>query len=74
MAIDRIAVHGGETGSSVRVIAKDGREVVYPLALYLWGSPGRGVEHPPPLSRRVTGNGFSGNGFSGNGFSGNGIR
>jgi len=24
------------------------------------GSPGRGVEHPPPLSRRVTGNGFRG--------------
>jgi len=24
------------------------------------GSPGRGVEHPPPLSQRVTGNGFRG--------------
>ena len=32
------------------LFAKDGREVFYPLAVYLWGSPGRGVEHPPPLS------------------------
>jgi hypothetical protein len=36
-----------------------------PMAPYLWGIAtlgvgltGRGVEHPPPLSRHVTGNGF----------------
>jgi len=44
-----------------------GREVVFlpdtvsmgnrPLGV---GLTGRGVEHPPPLSRRVTGNGFRG--------------
>ena len=50
MAIDRIAVHGGEERDLGWGVHTDGREVVSSLTLYLWGitpPPGVGVEHPP---------------------------
>jgi len=62
MAIDRIQCTGERSGIFGWGVHVDGREVVSSLALYLWRiAPwGVGVEHPPPLSRRASGNVFWG--------------